>query len=277
MTRLLVILAVWCLGFTSVHAHQFAPALLQLTEQENNLVDVYWKQPMVKVMGSKLRPVLPGECQGLDQPKTEKVGTGVIAIWQMTCPNGLSGKTIAVEGIPESRANVIARIGFLDGSSINHILDGENSRYQIPGPQPWTAVFVDYVKLGVEHILSGFDHLLFVLGLTLLAVNRFRLLWTITAFTVGHSITLALAVLGYFNLPPGPVEIAIAISILVLAIDLVRDKQESWLRQYSWPLGVGFGLLHGLGFAGALAQVGLPDQDIPLALLAFNIVELVPT
>jgi hydrogenase/urease accessory protein HupE len=134
------------------------------------------------------------------------------------------------------------------------------------------AVLSSYVRLGVLHISTGPDHLLFVLGLVLLVVGRRRLLWTITAFTVGHSVTLSLASLGLVHIPPAPIEVAIALTLLWVAIELARDRaQPTWSRRFPWALAFVFGLLHGLGFAGALAQVGLPDSEIPLALFGFNV------
>ncbi|AXS38792.1 HupE/UreJ family protein [Breoghania sp. L-A4] len=252
-------------------AHQFAPSLLELEETGDTQVRVFWKQPLVKVAGSNLTPVLPGECTGKDAPDVRRDDTGMVATWRIDCPGGLSGKSIAVEGIAESRANVLLRIVMADGTSINQVLTPETAVFTITGRQPWTTIVSGYATIGGEHILGGFDHLLFVLGLTLLAPGIGSLLRTVTAFTVGHSVTLGLAVLGFVNLPPAPVEIAIAASILVLAVDLTRQPENRWLRANGWPLAAGFGLLHGLGFAGALSQVGLPQSDIPLALLAFNI------
>jgi hydrogenase/urease accessory protein HupE len=134
-------------------------------------------------------------------------------------------------------------------------------------------VFRDYLRLGFGHILGGPDHLLFVLGLVLLVRGRRRLLWTITAFTAGHSVTLSLAVLGIVNIPPQPVEVLIALTIVVVAVELIRDGDghETWMQRFPWVMAFTFGLLHGLGFAGALTQVGLPADEVPVALCAFNV------
>jgi len=130
---------------------------------------------------------------------------------------------------------------------------------------------VNYAALGVEHILTGPDHLLFVLGLVLLVAGTRRLLATVTAFTVGHSVTLSLAVLGFARVPPGPTEVLIALSVYALAVELARDaRRPTLMRRLPWLVAAGFGLLHGLGFAGALRQAGLPAGDVPLALAAFN-------
>ena len=133
-------------------------------------------------------------------------------------------------------------------------------------------VFVDYLTIGFEHILSGADHLLFVFGLFLLCGAVGPLVKTITSFTVGHSITLSLAALGYTNLPSGPIEVLIAASVLALAVELARHTDRPTLmRRYPWPMALLFGLLHGMGFAGALREVGLPQGEIPMALFSFNV------
>ena len=131
---------------------------------------------------------------------------------------------------------------------------------------------MDYLRLGFDHILSGADHLLFVFGLFLLCTSTSALIKTITSFTVGHSVTLSVAALGYSNLPTGPIEVLIAASVLALAVELARDQPEPTLmRRYPWPMALGFGLLHGMGFAGALREAGLPSGEVPIALFSFNL------
>jgi hypothetical protein len=246
-------------GFTA--AHQFAPALLELQEVDASNVAVRWKQPIVRVMGSQLLPVLPGDCAGIGKPTVIRKDTGMEAVWKIACPGGLVGKIVGVEGIASSRADVLMRIGLTDGRSLSHLLTGDHPTFKIPGRESQLSVLASYTKLGVEHILTGFDHLLFVLGLTLLVGYGPLLLWTITAFTLGHSVTLALAVLGFVNFPPAPIEAGIALSIYILGIELARADRKTLLRTYPWLVAGLFGLLHGLGFAGALAEIGLPEQN----------------
>jgi hydrogenase/urease accessory protein HupE len=198
-------------------------------------------------------------------------GTGMEATWEIACSGGLVGKIVGVEGIAASRADVLLRIGLTDGRSLRHVLTGDDPNFKIPGRESQLSVLASYIKLGVEHILTGFDHLLFVLGLTLLVGYGRLLLWTITAFTLGHSVTLALAVLGFVSFPPAPIEAGIALSIYVLGVGLARTDRKTLLRTYPWFVAGLFGLLHGLGFAGALAEVGLPEGEIPLALFSFNL------
>jgi hydrogenase/urease accessory protein HupE len=254
-------------------AHQFAPALLDLKELEPGQAAVRWKQPAIRVQGSQLHPVLPGSCQGVGKPTVTRAGEGILAGWEITCPGGLIGKTLGVEGIATSRADVLLRIALADGRSFRRVLTADQPSFLVPAGESKLGVVQGYTRLGVEHILTGWDHLLFVLGLVLLVGRGRTLLWTITAFTVGHSITLSLAVLGFARIPPAPVEVLIACSIFIVGVELTREMsgRATWTHRLPWAMALAFGLLHGLGFAGALAQVGLPADEIPLALFSFNV------
>lgn len=254
-------------------AHQFAPALLEIEELSADEAAVRWKQPAVRVQGSQLRPVLPVECEGIGDPEVQKEGTGVRARWRIRCPGGLSGKSVGVEGIAGSQADVLLRITLRDGRRIRHVLKAEAPSFTIDADGSRTGVMRDYAALGVEHILLGWDHLLFVLALVLLVGWGRPLVWTITSFTAGHSVTLALAALGVVHVPQAPIEAAIALSIYFLAVELasMRKGERTLTQRAPWTVASGFGLLHGLGFAGALAEVGLPTAEIPLALFSFNV------
>ncbi|HEX4953017.1 MAG TPA: HupE/UreJ family protein [Thermoanaerobaculia bacterium] len=254
-------------------AHQFAPALLEIEELSADVARVGWKQPAIRVQGSQLRPVLPVECEGIGEPEVQKEGTGLRARWQIRCPGGLGGKSVGVEGIASSQADVLLRITLRDGRRLRHVLKAQAPSFRIDADSSRTGVFKDYAALGVEHILLGWDHLLFVLALVLLVGWGRSLVWTITAFTAGHSVTLALASLGLVHAPQAPIEAAIAASIYVLAVELasVREGRKTLTQRAPWAVAAGFGLLHGLGFAGALAEVGLPTAEIPLALFSFNV------
>ena len=255
-------------------AHTFAPSLLELHQAAGGNVAVRFKQPEVRVAGSRLRPVLPPSCQPAGVPEVAREGTGIVTLWQATCGD-LVGAELAVEGIADSRADVLLRLQLADGRVLHQILTADQPSFRIPETAGFWGVAAVYVGLGVQHILLGFDHLLFVLGLVLLVQGRQRLLFTITAFTLGHSVTLALAALGMVHVPSGPTEAAIALSIFVLAGELARSpksaEDSSWLQRSPWLVGVVFGLLHGLGFAGALSEVGLPAGEIPAALFSFNV------
>lgn len=254
-------------------AHQFAPALLELEETSATRAAVRWKQPVVRVQGSDLQPVLPPECEGVGAPTVTREGTGLSATWEIDCPGGLVGKTVGVDGIASSRADVLLRVALADGASARQVLTASEPSYTVTGDAGRWGVVTDYCLLGFEHILAGWDHLLFVLALVLLVGWGRSLVWTVTAFTLGHSVTLALAVLGVVSVPQGPIEAAIAASIFVLAVELTRSLagHRTLTQRYPWAVASAFGLLHGLGFAGALSEAGLPAGEIPLALFAFNV------
>lgn len=273
---LLLVAAFLLPGVTSpLLAHAFAPALFELREDAGG-VAVSFKQPEVRVVGSRLRPVLPPSCQPVGTPQVVQEGTGILTTWRATCGN-MVGAELAVEGIAGSGADVLLRLELADGRVLHQVLTADRPAFLVPQKAGLFDVAKLYVRLGVEHILLGFDHLLFVLGLVLLVQGRRRLLLTITAFTLGHSVTLALAALGLVHVPSGPTEAAIALSIFVLAGELARSPKSasaeasSWLQRSPWLVGVVFGLLHGLGFAGALSEVGLPAGEIPAALFSFNV------
>jgi hypothetical protein len=254
-------------------AHQFAPALLELDEVTPGRAAVRWKQPAVRVQGSRLRPVLPADCTGLGRPTVLTQGTGIVASWEIECPGGIVDKTLGVEDIARSGADVLLRVVLHDGRSFRRVLTGDQPSFRVPPAESKLQVVRDYTVLGIEHILAGWDHLMFVLGLVLLVGPGRALLWTVTAFTAGHSVTLALASLGLVHVPQGPIEAAIALSIYLLAVELMRRRsgRVTLVQRAPWLAAGGFGLLHGLGFAGALAAVGLPQGEIPLALFAFNV------
>ena len=172
--------------------------------------------------------------------------------------------------LAEAGSDVLLRVLLADGRSLRAVLRPNAPSFILPAAQSPAGVAAGYLTLGIEHLLTGPDHLAFVLGLVLLVGSGRRLLGTITAFTLGHSVTLSLAALGFVRLPPAPIEAAIALSILVLAVELARQR-PTVLGRRPWLMAASFGLLHGLGFAGALAQVGLPVEEIPLALLSFNV------
>lgn len=270
MMRLLLWLALLNLFSIPGYAHQFAPALLELQESNGDQVGVRWKEPLIRVLGSQLQPVLPVDCEALDTPTVSEENTGRVSKWTLYCPGGLVGKKLEVANIASSGANVLLRVRFLDGHVLRQILSPAEPGITIPDIEDRWAVFWNYAKLGIEHIMTGTDHLLFVLGLTLLVSGK-RLLVTVTAFTVGHSITLALAALGWIHVSTTAIEAGIALSIYMLAVELAGRDRRGFLCRYPWGMAGVFGLLHGLGFAGALSQVGLPDGEIPLALFAFNI------
>lgn len=263
-------------------AHSFEPALLDLRERDAGVFDVVWRPPgkesgAVMPGAPPLVPRLPDACRTLAD-----LGAGdEWTAFRVDCGSGrLRGTTIAVPGILGSRVDAIVRIGWNDGHAASGVLRPDSEEFVVPeGGEgivglgaPWRTVASRYVALGVEHILHGYDHVLFVIGLFLLVASTRALVATVSAFTVAHSLTLAAAVLGLVTVPTAPVEALIAASIVLLARELVRpaDAAPTLTGRYPWAVAFGFGLLHGVGFAGALAETGVPADQIPLALVAFN-------
>lgn len=258
----------------SAVAHPLAPSLLEIRETEPGRATVLFRTPIAQTAGSTLYPDLPPTCTADEEPVATRQGTGVDLRWSIGCTeNSLVAKSFGVRGLEGSRTSTLLRILLANGQQHHRLLNASNPSFTVPTEARRGEVLRQYTLLGIEHILSGPDHLLFVLALLLLIRGRKLLLWTISAFTLGHSVTLALAVLEVIYVPQAPVEVLIAASILFLAVELVRppDAPASLTQRYPWAIAAGFGLLHGLGFAGALAEIGVPQGEIPLALLSFNI------
>jgi hypothetical protein len=259
-----------CLVASGAAAHPLAPSLLELREAPGGAITARWKTPSRRVPGSRLTPRFPEGCRIVGERFPDSSPLEVVSEWDLTCDDGaLTGRRIAVEGVAASRADVLVRVALADGRRILRVLRPGDESFVVPEREGAARVLASYGRLGVEHIATGFDHLCFVLGLVLLVGGGRRLVGTVTAFTLGHSITLSLAVLGVVAFPVRAIEVLIAASIFVLAVELA-SATPGWLGRRAWAMAAGFGLLHGFGFAGALSQVGLPAGDIPLALLGFN-------
>jgi hydrogenase/urease accessory protein HupE len=259
---------------TPASAHPLAPALLQLRELPDGKTEVTWKTSVVRVRGARVEPILPEGCRGAGEPTVKQEGDGLIQRWTIVCgEGGLVGRVVGVSGLGTGRSDALLRVALADGRVVQRVLRADEPTFEITAGDRPTSVFGGYLRLGFDHILGGVDHLLFVFGLLLLASSTRLLIETITAFTVGHSITLSLAALGIANVPSAAVDVLIAISIFVLAVELARGKNAppTLLRRFPWLMAFLFGLLHGLGFAGALREIGLPEGDIPMALLSFNV------
>lgn len=260
----------------TLQAHKLAPSLLLIEQRDQQHYQITWKTPLKSNAATPLQPVFPQHCQTAAAAQHSIEGSARVLIWPMRCSERLAGSTLAIEGMRGTGTATLLKILWSDGGRIQRLLNANKSSLVIPIEQTAWQVVGEYMVLGVEHILLGIDHLLFVLALVLLVRYGRRLFWTITAFTVGHSITLSIVALGYLDYPVLLVEFAIAASIFVLAVELSRSTAPTvlsghWLTSHSWLVAVGFGLLHGMGFAGALAEVGLPVGEIPLALLSFNV------
>jgi hydrogenase/urease accessory protein HupE len=255
-------------------AHESRPAYLELTEQNPAVFEVLWRRPMRADRVLAMQPVLPGHCALAG--KTARYGQvdSLVERWVVDCgKGGLVGQTIGIEGLQATLTDVLVRVAFADGATHTQVLRPNATAFTVKGsPSRW-EVMDDYFRLGVEHILGGIDHLLFVLALLIIVEGTRRLIATVTAFTVAHSITLAAATLGWVHVPQKPVEAVIALSIVFVAGEILHGWQgrPGITRRLPWLVAFTFGLLHGFGFAGALAEVGLPQKEIPLALLMFNV------
>lgn len=258
-----------------VAAHALSPALLALRETAPGTFAVTWKIPTLRLIGADLRPVLPAACTATGQPTLDETSESLTSQWTIDCGTaGIVGATLGVDGLGVAKTDALLHLELADGRAIDAVLRAREPSFVVPERDTAFDVARRYVALGVDHILTGYDHLLFVFGLLLLATDWRRLVATITAFTLGHSVTLTLAVLDVARVPPAPVEVLIAFSIFVLAVELARfdaGQDATLMRRRPWIMALGFGFLHGLGFAGTLRAAGLPGDAVPLALLGFNV------
>jgi HupE / UreJ protein len=268
----LAVLAVLLLASRGLSAHEVRPAFLDLSETTPNLFLMTWKVPALGEFRLDITPRLPTSCHVVGEPTSMQAGGAFIEHGQVGCDLDLAGHMIAVNGLDATMTDVLVRIQTADGAVRTARLTPSSPSFTVPAQAGPLMVLSAYIGLGIEHILFGVDHLLFVLCLLLLVRGIRNLLATVTAFTLAHSSTLAAATLGFIRVPAAPVEATIALSIVFLASELVRGgARHTVARSYPWLVAFTFGLLHGLGFAGALAEVGLPQGEIPLALFAFNV------
>ncbi len=265
------LLLIVALFSSAVSAHRFAPSLLEIRQLSENSFNATWKTPIQKVSAVPMEPVFPADCEITSTSPWIQEGTGVLMQMDLSCTDGLVGKTLSVSGLGDNQSSALLRLYLAQDIFHQAVFTAAEPRFVVPVEGTAGSVTRDYIELGAEHIWEGPDHLLFVMGLLFLVGWNRRLILTVTAFTVGHSITLAMVTLGVFEYPVALVEFMFALSIYVLAVELAREGGGGALWRQPWWLAAGFGLLHGMGFAGALAETGLPQSNVPLALLAFNI------
>jgi hydrogenase/urease accessory protein HupE len=271
-----VIAAVACLAAIAAApaaAHEVRPAYLELRESAAGELDLLWKTPMVGDLRLPVWPQLSGASEEIAPVATRKAGGAALQTWRLRLDGPLRGRTLRIDGLTATMTDVLVRAELADGTNWIERLTPQSPETTIPLRQGAGEVAATYLKLGVEHILLGVDHLLFVLALLLVTDGTLRLVKTVTAFTVAHSITLALATLGFVHVPSAPVEAVIALSIVFVAAEIVRARRGAagLTARSPWIVAFAFGLLHGFGFAGALSEIGLPQGQIPLALLLFNV------
>jgi hydrogenase/urease accessory protein HupE len=270
---MVVVLAAALLA-SSALAHRLSPAFFGLTETAPDVYAVQWKVSISGGLASALEPKVPQGCSLKGDVRTYVVNEDVrFQHGTMSCPGGIGGREFKVDGLELTQTDVLLRVDYLDGSASNQRLTPAEPSVVIPARPSSLEVIRTYTALGIAHILTGIDHLLFVLALLLLVRGIGRLIATVTAFTVAHSVTLAAATLGFVHVPSAPVEATIALSILFLASALARSgaARVDLTTRFPWVVAFSFGLLHGFGFAGALSEIGVPQKAVPLALLFFNV------
>jgi hypothetical protein len=254
-------------------ADVFRPAYLEVRESGADRYDVLWKMPLQGDLRPGVRVRFPQGTIELTPRRGVFTDTVYVERWQVSRPGGLAGQALGIDGIASGVTDVVVRVERADGTSQVERLLPQRPEFTVQSASGALQVARSYLVLGIEHILGGVDHLLFVLALLLIVRGGKRIFITITAFTLAHSITLAAATLGWVRVPAPPVEALIALSIVFVAAEVLhglRGKPGLTARA-PWVVAFSFGLLHGFGFAGALAEVGLPQKAIPLALLMFNV------
>ena len=262
------------LGASAAAADEFRPGYLELRQQDAETWDVFWKVP---AQGDNLRlgiyVAFPADTVNLSEPRGAFHAGAYSERWRLKRPGGLTGQTVRIDGLPAGVTDVLVRIERSDGTTQVTRLLPSNPAFVVESSAGAGEVARTYLVLGVEHILLGIDHLLFVLALLLIVKGAGRVVATVTAFTVAHSITLAAATLGLIRVPGPPVEAVIALSIVFVAAEIVHGVRgrPGLTARWPWLVAFIFGLLHGFGFAGALDEIGLPQNAIPLALFFFNV------
>ncbi len=258
---------------TLVSGHELRPGFLEILQKSPERYVIRFKVPARGNMRLKLYAGLPDQCTNVKPPQTERAGGGVLDRYAVACAGGLQGHKVVIDGLASTLTDVVARVALSNGSVQTARLTPDQPSFIVKGVAAWPDTLRTYLLLGVEHILLGLDHLLFVLALLLLISDRWMLVKTITAFTIAHSITLTAAAIGWADAPQAPVEAVVALSIMFAAAEVPRlQSQPSDLAgRAPWIIAFVFGLIHGFGFGGALKEIGLPQSDVPLALLAFNL------
>jgi hydrogenase/urease accessory protein HupE len=260
------------LATAAVQAHDARPNYIQITETELNTFSVMWKVPASMPGGALPYPTLPDGCTAERQPAWHLAGAEYLGQQLFRCDAGLSGRVVGIE-FPSINPSLstLYKIRLANGEQHLRILKPSETEWTVPDAEDRFAVATQYTMLGVEHIWIGIDHLLFVACLLFIARTPRRLLITITGFTVAHSITLALSALDLVRIPTPPVEAMIALSVVFMAWEIAKGNQESLTHRFPVAVAASFGLLHGFGFAAVLRDIGLPQTELPTALLFFNV------
>lgn len=258
---------------TSARADELRPAYIEMTEQSPGQWSLLWKAAANSRLGQSGEIIIPDSCEIEGESQREFAASNILTRLSLRCAGSVQGQTIGLKGLELSSTDALVRVAPIDEAMQTLRLTPDQPAAILAKPLVISNVAATYAILGIEHILMGFDHLLFVLALVLLLKGGWLIAKTVTAFTIAHSLTLVGTTLGLLSLPSRPVESVIALSIVFLAVEIVKAKPGD-LRlseRFPWVVAFLFGLLHGFGFAGALAEIGLPEGDVPLALLTFNL------
>ena len=267
-------LALLLLGARVTGAHEIRPAYLEILEQPGGAVQVTWRKPVAGESALAIQPSLSSGWLDTDATARSLGPDALTLVWQVAPPHArLAGQQIRILGLDRTITDVFLRIRFADGREVESLIKAAHPTYTIDAARAGQHGTADYLRLGVTHIATGFDHLLYLFALLLLIDRLPQLVATVSAFTLAHSITLACAALGLVHLRAAPVEASIALSIAYVAAELVRRQrgQAGVLQGRPWAVALAFGLLHGFGFAGALRDIGLPPGRVAGALFAFNV------
>ena len=254
-------------------AHEARPGYLELRQRSPTTFGMLWKKPARGDLILRIDPIFSGGCAVSGIESADISGGAYVARTTLECADGISGETVEIAGLETTMTDVLVRIYYADGQQETHLVQPNHPSAVIGGPSGTLERVVAYTRLGIQHIALGIDHLLFVLGLLLIVSSPMMLLKTVTSFTLAHSITLGIATLGFASVPELPLNAVIALSILFLGPEIVRvwRGETSLTIRNPWVVAFVFGLLHGFGFASGLTAMGLPQNEIPLALLFFNV------
>ena len=275
MRWLLVLLALLCMA-EGARADELRPGYLEIVEQAGEGSTTRWRLawrrvPAARIPGdAALAPRLPDSCRYVEGPRERATPAAIVGNARAACIGSIVGKPFDASALLDG-GDVVARFEPLAGEAQTQRLTLGQPAARLEGPDVRTRIWRSYLALGWEHILEGWDHLLFVIALVLLVRRWQAVALAVTAFTLAHSVTLAGVTLGLVGLPGAAVEAVIALSIVLLAVEIAKRREDSLTVRYPWAVAFGFGLIHGFGFAGALAEIGLPEGELWQALLAFNL------
>jgi hydrogenase/urease accessory protein HupE len=270
--RFILAALLWCMVAANALADEIRPGYLELTQTAPTEWRMLWKAPVQGGLASTTEPSLPRACNA-SEPQREMADGALVSVWMLRCSEGLEGERIGLSGLDATLSDALVRIAPLGRPAQVERLTPDRPNVEILArPDRWQVARA-YLQLGIEHIVFGFDHLLFVLALVLLLRGAWTIAKTVTAFTIAHSLTLVATTLGWMSLPAAPVESAIALSIVFVAVEIVKARpgEQRLSERFPWVVAFIFGLLHGFGFASALRRIGIPEGEAPMALFTFNI------